>query len=90
MVSADRGSASISITNPAVVAEEHRAESGSPQKSTEIGATLAEPVHERMLDRDNIHASGPQDAEEFGERSATVVDIVNGQRTVQRSSAPPG
>src|SRR5258708_20656052 len=51
------------------------------ERHLEIRAALAEPVHDRMLGRDDKRAARPKDAEELGERGATVVGIVDGQRT---------
>src|SRR5258708_26493603 len=51
------------------------------ERHLEIGAALAEPVHDRMLGRDDKRAARPKDAEELGERGVTVVGIVDGQRT---------
>src|SRR5258708_19654213 len=58
------------------------------ERHLEIGATLAQPVHDRMLSRDHSRAARPQHAEELSERSATVVGIVDSQRTNDEIKRP--
>src|SRR5258706_13609566 len=53
-----------------------------------IGAALAQPVHDRMLSRDHKRAARPQQTEELSERSATVVGIVDSQRTNDEIKRP--
>ena len=50
------------------------------QGGLEVGAALAQPVHDRVLRRYHRCPARAQDAAELGERGRAVAGVVNGQR----------